>query len=272
MTTDIRDRIRTKNIKPAERQEIDSHTRRMQQVNVGQTERQLSLAAGGFLVVAGLVRRNLPGLLAAGIGGGLLYRGATGHCRAYDALGINTASRTREELNRDLEQGVEVVESFLIDRPKDELYSFWRDLENLPKIMAHLKAVESIDDKRSRWIAKAPAVAGGSVEWEAEIVDEIPNSRISWRSLPGADVQNEGSIEFKSAPGNRGTAVRVAMKYAPPAGAIGQWIAKLFGSNPETLLREDLRNFKRFMEIGDVLTTEGQPRGSCFAGIGRLMN
>lgn len=249
----------------------ESNSRLRQHVNVGPTERQLSLVAGGILVIAGLARRSLAGLLTAGLGGGLLYRGATGHCNVYSALGKNTTSRTPQEVNRELEHGIEVVETFLIDRPSDELYAFWRDVENLPKIMTHLEAVKRINDKQSHWIAKAPAIAGGTVEWDAEITSDRPNSSISWRSVPGADVDNQGSIEFKRAAGDRGTAVRINLKYAPPAGTVGHWIAKLLGNDPESLIRADLRNFKRFIEIGDVLTTEGQPRGSCFAGVGRTM-
>lgn len=226
-----------------------------QHVNVGSAERQLSLAAGGILLIAGLARRSLPGLLTAGLGGGLLYRGATGHCHVYGALGRNTASRTRQKVDRELEHGIEVVETFLVDRPSNELYSFWRDVENLPKIMTHLESVQRIDDRRSHWVAKAPAIAGGAVEWDAEITSEKPDSLIAWRSVPNADVDNQGSIEFKRAPGDRGTAVRVKLKYAPPAGTVGQWIAKLLGNDPESSIREDLRNFKRFMEMGDVLTS-----------------
>jgi len=164
------------------------------------------------------------------------------------------------------------VESFLIDKPAEELYAFWRDVENLPRIMTHLKSVQRLDDRKSHWIATAPAIVGGSVEWDAEISSDQPNSHIAWRSLPGSGLENEGSVEFKRAPGERGTAVRVSLKYAPPVGAAGRWIAKLFGSEPESLIREDLRSFKRLMEIGEVLTTNGQPRGSCFAGVGRLMH
>jgi len=138
--------------------------------------------------------------------------------------------------------------------------------------MSHLETVEVLDERRSHWVARAPRIAGGSVEWDAEIVEERPNERIEWRSLPGSDVDNQGAVEFKRAPGDRGTAVRVAMEYAPPAGRIGSFFAKLFGENPEGQIREDLRSFKRVMEIGESITTKGQSRGACLGGIGRLLS
>jgi len=165
-----------------------------------------------------------------------------------------------------------VVKSFLVDRSPRDLYTFWRNFENLPTIMSHLQSVSVLDDRHSHWTAEAPTIAGGSVEWDAEIVEDRPNEKISWASLPGSELENEGSVEFRRAPGDRGTAVRVVLRYAPPAGRLGNLIAKILGSNPESQIREDLRNFKRAMEVGDILTTDGQPQGACVAGIGRLMH
>jgi uncharacterized membrane protein len=165
-----------------------------------------------------------------------------------------------------------VTAAFLIDKPREQLYAVWRDFENLPAIMSHLESVHVIDETHSHWVATAPKIAGGSVEWDAEIVEDRPNERIAWRSLPGADVDNNGSVEFTRAHGDRGSIVRVKLKYMPPAGRIGSWFAKLFDESPERQVREDLRRFKRLMEIGENLTTDGQPRGACFGGVGRLMS
>jgi len=238
-------------------------------VNVGKTERQVSLAAGAVAAVVGVARRDVPGLLLAALGAGLLYRGASGHCRVYERLGIDSRD---EHAATELSRGVQVVESFLVDKPADELYAFWRKLEYLPAIMSHLESVRVIDERHSHWVARAPKIAGGSVAWDAEIVEDRPNERIVWRSLSGADVDHSGSVEFKKAPGDRGTAVRVKMDYTPPVGRIGSWFAKLLGENPESQIREDLRRFKRVMEVGENVVTEGQPRGSCFGRIGRLMS
>jgi uncharacterized membrane protein len=254
----------------SELSESDWGARHGRAVNVGPTERQVSLVGGGLLLVTGFMRRDLPGLLIAGLGGALAYRGVTGHCHIYRALGVRTPD-TAQSLERP-DAGIEIAESFLIDKPVDELYFFWRDFENLPRVMTHLKYVERIDNRRSHWVATAPAIAGGSIEWDATIIEDKLNSLIVWQSEPGSQIDHRGAVEFKKAPGDRGTAVRVHLVYAPPAGALGRWIVKFFGSDPESLIREDLRNFKRFMEIGDVLTTEGQPRGACFAGVGRLLH
>jgi uncharacterized membrane protein len=238
--------------------------------NVGNSERTISLASGAILAIAGLSRRDVPGLVLAGIGGSLLYRGATGHCSAYKALGVNTAedgSAKREHVRSRAQ--VDIVQSFLIDRRAEELYKFWRNFENLPGVMSHLQSVEVTDDRHSHWRADAPALYGGYIEWDAEIITDEPNRRLAWRSLSGSQIQHEGAIEFQKAPGDRGTLVRVTMHYSPPAGQAGRLLAKLFGDSPEQQIREDLRRFKRLMEVGETPTTEGQTHGSCM-GLGKL--
>jgi len=233
-------------------------------INVGPAERIVSAAAGSILAVLGLSRRSLPGLLAAGVGGSLIYRGASGHCHLHGALGIDTARRPGARSDEDLhERGIHVEQAFLINRSPEELYGFWRNLENLPSILRHVKAVQVLDATRSRWVVDAPRIAGGKVEWEAEITRDEPNAFIAWRSLPGSEVDTTGQIRFARAMGDRGTEVHVFMEYLPPAGKVGHWIATLFGSSPKTLIREDLRNFKRIQELGEIPTIRGQPRGTC---------
>jgi uncharacterized membrane protein len=229
------------------------------QNNVGNSERILSAAAGMALGAVGLHRRSIPGLIIAGLGGALIYRGAGGHCSAYSALGINTANPADTAKHH----RVEVVVSYLINKPADQLYAFWHDFERLPEFMSHLKAVEKIDARRSHWTANAPWLYGGEVEWDAEIVEDELDRRIVWQSLPDSDVQHRGAIEFTEALGDRGTMVRVQFSYAPPLGQVGRWTAKLFGEEPEQQVREDLRNFKRLMEVGEIPTIKGQPRGKC---------
>jgi uncharacterized membrane protein len=233
-------------------------------INVGDTERLVSAAMGAILGLLGLARRNLTGLVITSVGGALLYRGATGRCYAYEALGIDTADETAKQRAR---QGFRVVHSVLIGKSPEALYSYWRKLDNLPNIMTHLESVRVIDDRRSHWTAMAPAIAGGTVEWDAEIVTDIPNQRIEWRSLEGAEVKSRGSVEFRRMPVDRGTAVRVEMEYRPPAGRVGKWVAKIFGEAPDQQIREDLRTFKRLMEVGEAPSIEGQPHGSCM-GLG----
>jgi uncharacterized membrane protein len=236
--------------------------------NVGDSERDVSFASGSVLALLGLSRRSLPGALIAAVGGGLIYRAVTGHCYAYDRLGINTAvERSPEE---DLaKNGVDIGQSFIIHRPAAELYGFWRNFENLPRIMTHLESVRVLDDRRSHWVAKAQGLGGTRFEWDAELTDDVPNQRIAWRSLPDADVTNSGEVRFSPALGDRGTEVHVRMSYVPPAGRIGHWIASMLGQNPKRVVREDLRNFKRLIEIGEILTIIGQPHGTC-TGQGEL--
>jgi uncharacterized membrane protein len=238
--------------------------------NVSGGERLVSVAAGSILALLGAGRRDLTGLVIAGVGAGLIYRGATGHCSVYESLGVDTAheptggSRPPVARPRPSEKrGIHIAQSMLIDKSPEELYAYWRNFQNLPRIMRHLESVQVQDGCRSHWVAKAPKIAGGKVEWDAEIVADEPNARIAWQSLPGADVDNRGSVQFTPAPGNRGTKVRVVVDYAPPAGRLGKWVAKLFGEEPEQQIWDDLRNFKRVMEIGEVLTVTGQTRGTC---------
>lgn len=234
-------------------------------VNVGQAERAVSLAAGSVLALSGLSRRSVPGLLVAAVGGALAYRGATGHCSTYQALGIDSAKgqdakTPDEEIHA---RGIHVEQAFLINRSPEDLYQYWRKFDNLPAIMTHLQSVQILDERRSHWVAKAPKIVGGKAEWDAEIIHDEPNSRIGWHSLPGSQVDTVGEIRFTKAMGDRGTEVHVYMSYVPPAGVLGHWVATLFGEAPRRQMRDDLRNFKRLMETGEIATTKGQPRGNC---------
>jgi uncharacterized membrane protein len=140
------------------------------------------------------------------------------------------------------------------------VYAFWRNFENLPRFMRHLESVTCDGPQKSHWVARAPA--GRRVSWDAEVVDEQPNSRIAWRSLEDADVRNAGTVEFERAPGGRGTNIRVSLSYVPPGGKVGAVIAKLFGEEPGQQVHEDLRRLKQLLEAGEVPTVAGQPRGA----------
>lgn len=152
-----------------------------------------------------------------------------------------------------------VKKAITVNKPADEVYAFWRDLENLPRFMTHLESVEAASETRSRWRAKAPL--GRSVEWEAEVVEERPDELIAWRSLPGADVENSGSVRFAEAPGGRGTEVVVELEWSPPLGGVGETLGKLLGEEPATQLGDDLRRFKQVIETGEIARSEGSPEG-----------
>lgn len=229
-------------------------------VNVGEAERWASVIGGGALAVYGLTRGNLPGVALALLGASLVHRGTTGHCYAYDAAGVSTAPAVSDNPNVSVPagRGVKVEKTLTINRPVEELYSFWRNFENLPRVMTHLESVDDMGD-RSHWVAKGPA--GTTVEWDAEVFNEKENELIAWRSLDGADVDNAGSVHFKAAPAGRGTELRIVLKYDAPAGIVGTVIAKLFGEEPSQQIDEDLRRFKSLMEAGEMPSTDGQPTG-----------
>jgi uncharacterized membrane protein len=232
------------------------------EVNVGSVERWASAIGGGALALYGITRGTKGGVALALLGGALIYRGSTGHCNLYDAMNMNTAEKS-DEANPNVSvrggSGVKVEKSVTINRSPEELYRYWRNFENLPRIMSHLESVRVTGEGKSHWVAKGPA--GTSVEWDAEVYNEKENELIAWRSLEGADVDNAGSVRFESAPEGRGTVVRVTLKYDPPAGKLGAAIAKLFGEEPAGQVQEDLRRFKSVMETGEAPTTEGQSSG-----------
>jgi uncharacterized membrane protein len=154
---------------------------------------------------------------------------------------------------------VRVAQAVTINRSQEELYRSWRDFQNLPRFMKHLESVRATGDRRSHWAAKAPA--GKTVEWDAEITEDRPNELIAWRSLEGADVDSVGAVRFERAPGGRGTVVKVEMRHSPPAGAVGATVGKLLGEGLEWEIKNGLRRFKQLMEVGEIITTEGQPAG-----------
>ncbi len=164
----------------------------------------------------------------------------------------------RSDAWRLLPQGgpVKVTKAISVNRPVTEVYRFWRDFQNFPHFMKHLEVVE-VDGPRSRWVATAPG--GSKIAWDAEITADVPEQQIAWRSLSGAPVDNAGQVRFHPMPGGRGTMVRVEMEYSPPAGRLGSLAAFLIGEDPSQKIQEDLRRFKRVLETGEVITTEGQP-------------
>jgi uncharacterized membrane protein len=155
---------------------------------------------------------------------------------------------------------VRVEHTMVVNRPVEECYRMWRDVENLPRFMKHLESVQRRDGNRSHWVAKGPA--GMSVEWDAQVTRDEPNALLAWRSIEGSEVQNAGAVRFTPAPAGRGTMISVTMQYEPPAGALGMAVAKLFGEDPDVQVREDLRRFKRLVETGEIPTIEGQAHGT----------
>jgi uncharacterized membrane protein len=147
-----------------------------------------------------------------------------------------------------------------VNREPDELYALWRDLEGLPRFMAHLDEVRATGDGRSHWTAHGPM--GTTASWDAETTEDVAGERISWRSLEGSKVRTSGTVRFVPAPGNQGTEVHLDMSYEPPAGAVGALAAKLFGEDPATQVKDDMRRFKQIAETGEVVRSDGTPEGA----------
>ncbi len=218
--------------------------------NFSDTERWGSLITGGALVLSGLSQRSLRGALMAIAGGTIAYHGVAGQKSLQDTVVEATG----------LDKPIRVEKTVSIqNKSPEELYIFWRNFENLPTFMKHLKSLTVLNDTRSHWVANAPL--GNTVEWDAQIINDLENHLISWASVPGAAVENSGFVRFQAAPPGRGTEVKVVLEYSVPGGSLTAAIAKVFGENPEQQIGDDLRRFKMLMETGEFATTEGQSSG-----------
>jgi uncharacterized membrane protein len=154
-------------------------------------------------------------------------------------------------------QGIRVDKAITIERPVAEVYAFWRQLNNLPTFMRHLDSVVVQDELHSHWAAKT--LGGKIVEWDAEVIEQRENEMISWRSLPDSEVDNAGSVWFTPVPGGNATQLRVELRYIPPAGKTGAFIAKLFGRDAAAEIDEDLQRLKSLLENGKLPDGESGP-------------
>jgi len=215
--------------------------------SVADAENWLAFGTGALLLIAGASRRSVGGACLAVSSAALLYRGITG--RWPNVLnGHVEPDSTRAALAG--KRGIHVRESVRLERPVADVYRFWRCLENLPRFMTHLHKVTETPDRKSHWVAAGPA--GLAVEWDAEIINEVENQVIGWRSLAGSDVVTAGSVNFDTVRQGRSTQVSVHLQYAPPAGKAGALIATLFGREPSQTIREDLRHLKQLLEAGEI--------------------
>jgi uncharacterized membrane protein len=188
---------------------------------------------------------------------------ATANVLAVTALDVATARLLSQQPETNVtdraQEGVIVTKrSITVNRPVAEVYAFWHNFENFPRFMRHLESVTVTGDRRSHWIARAPG--GKQVAWDAEMVDDVENERISWRSLPGSEVYNAGSVNFMPAPGSRGTELRVTLEYDPPMGKLGSKVAMLWREEPGQQVQDAVRHFKQVMETGEVLLSDATKR------------
>ena len=212
--------------------------------NVGQYERIASGLGGAALIFLGLRRFSLGGALAALGGAALLHRGVTGQCQVYRRFGLDTTS---EGLSR----GVEVDRAITIARSPDEVYRFWRNFQNLSMFMKHLSSVEEIEPGRTHWVAREASL---DIDWFAQIIEDVPGERITWRSEPGGRIETDGEVTFRPAPGNRGTEVRVRMRCAAPGGILAMALAPLMRRFTRVQVGQDLHRLKQLIETGEVAT------------------
>lgn len=229
-------------------------------LNVGQTERLVSVGLGAFLLSSGfnnLFSHPLKGLIRTVLGGALLYRGATGHCPVYSSLGKTKAIGHTPSIN--------IRTGLIVNKPKEEVYAFWRKLENLPLFMKHLATVTEIDEKHSHWEAEIPGGIG-KVKWNAEIVKEEEGKLIGWQSVPGSMVNNAGKVQFREALGGEGTELDVVITYHAPAGEVGATIAKALNPVLEKIVRQDVMNFKEYIETKHVSSSNYQTSSSRSTG------
>lgn len=219
-----------------------------ERVNVGQTERWLSALGGGALVLYGLKKRSWPSLALALIGGAFVYRGVTGHCPAYQALEINRARKEGEAAEPEERAGgegwVRVEKSIQIRKEPEALFSFLKNVENLPKVLDHLESVRGKNHRHSHWIAKA--TKGTELEWEAEAIDEKENEQITWRAIENGGIDNLITFRLEKSP-NEGTEVRLLLQYNTARSLLGAAFARLFG-DPEKLLEAALERLKQIIE------------------------
>jgi len=209
--------------------------------NVGEIERVISTIGGGAVLVFG-VSRMIPGLLLGAVGGFLAYRGITGHCPAYERLGID-AGGARRNVGK---LGVKVDESVVVNAPPQRVYDIWRKLENLPRVLSNVERVEVLDRTHSRWTVKGPA--GAPIVWDAELINDKPGVIIAWRTNDNRLVNHAGSVTFE--PAGQGTRVNVSLQYDPPGGRFGHAVASLVSADAGSQTARDLQEFKRAVEEG----------------------
>jgi uncharacterized membrane protein len=224
---------------------------------VVENQRLLSLAFGSGMLLGASSRRSLPVALTGAL---LLYHGVTGRWALAGLpgrLGIGRRRQARTSVPH--ESGIKVEHSVTIRKSPEEIYRFWRDLENLPRFMSQHASVQRHSNLRSHW--KIASIGGATLEWDAEIINDVPNELLAWRSLEGGDIDHAGSVRF-ARDGADSTRVTVVMEYRPPAGKLGAGIARLFGQEPAQVLEKDLQRLKEMCESGQIQSAPGQAQGA----------
>lgn len=217
--------------------------------NAGNGERIVSLVLGAYMVGTALRQRRGGNVISLLTGSYLIFRGGVGYCPVSRWMGKKDTQNP----------AINIKTVMTVNKPREMVYRYWRSLSNLPSFMKHLQQVEVIDERKSHWTARVPGT-GKTVEWDAEIVKDEANELIGWQSINGAVIRNAGKVQFFDAPRN-GTEVRVIFSYHPPGGGVGTGAAKLLNPVFKGMVEDEIRNFKRVIEAGEIPTTSGQPAG-----------
>jgi len=221
--------------------------------NVTDAARAATVFLGGLLVLRGLARPSVWSLPRVVLGGVLAVRAVRGRSLLYWAVRPRTTAESCQRAGPSTSPHALVVEkSVCIDRPRAEVYRFWRALENMPRFMSRVQAVEIGPDDTSHWIVKGPG--GATLEWRARMTANAPGELLAWSTVEGSDVRHEGKVQFSTLPGTSGTMVHVWLRYEPVGGKLGALAARLFGEEPAQHVEGDLRRLKQILEAGEVAT------------------
>jgi uncharacterized membrane protein len=214
-------------------------------LNVSKPGRIASIVSGAMLTtsaISNVDKHPFRSLLRLITGGYLLYRGISGNCPV-------SAAASGKRLGDAHARAINIRKRLIVDKPRAEVYAFWRQIDNLPLFMKHIASVDLLDSYNSHWVVTGPAGIG-KVEWDAEIIKEEPGSLIGWRSAPGSDIVTAGRVNFSDVPG--GTEVAVNITYRPPAGYVGKGLAWLLNNAFERIVEKDIMSFKHFVETGVI--------------------
>lgn len=224
-------------------QRMNGHSTTPADINLNWPERYISVAAGVKLALSGvkhLFKSPFVSLLKLGAGGYLLNRGITGHCEVYAQAGKSTLAPVN----------INIKSSFVVNKPRQAIYEFWRKLDNLPLFMSHLESVSIIDNERSHWVLKLPTGVA-NISWDAEIVMDVPGELIGWSSLPGSAIDNAGKVRFRDTD-DGSTLIDMVITYQPPAGGLGASLAHVLNPVFKNMVDTDVQNFKQYMDLADM--------------------
>ena len=210
----------------------------VQTKNVGSLERMACITAGALLFKRLFRSRSIPHIVGAAVGTDLVWRGVTGQCVFYRALGVNTANKIKPTAYDLRDTAPRVQRSITVGKSPDELYAFWRNPENLPQIMAHFAEVTPKSDGLSHRHMRGPMKQ--FLYWDCKQIEEQPGRKLSWHTMPEAEIPNHGSVTFRPAPDGSGTEVTLEMQFEPPLGVVGDRLAKTLRKIPRAVVGQAL--------------------------------